>query len=219
MKVYIKKKRINEEDDTTQNVDQQKDNNEKETQQNNTQQQSPAVAELNSLQMQYDAALRTFNETKLRLLAQLRNINTKYNTALSLSMSESAMSNGLLLIDDRYKKKLFENRSRGSEVEELTYLFKISIDRLGDTITKTASIKDLITYARNVKTFLTKSEWNKEIMPKNHWDELSDFIRNKFKNGNNLKLRDSELDKVMENLKELFKKSATFSWIFGKDEE
>lgn len=216
MKVYIKKQRIVEEESDTEKTQQKQQDTQSDSQKpsTNNKEYNDALLKYNGILTKYNELVKTFNAQKETLRNQIIAINgTRFSFPL---IGESYVFDNSY-IEDRYKKKLFEAKTNASQVEELMYLFKIAIDRLGDKATRTASVKELHTYARNVKTFITNKEWNKEINPKNHWDELSEFIRAKL-GGEKLKLRDSELDAIMDNLKDLFKKSSTFSWIFGKEE-
>lgn len=232
MKVYIKKKKMNEDDA------QQTDNTQQQTQQtqtltNNADTRTPEQKQqiINQLTKQIEAIQMQVNTEKKKVtdaqnayskyLEKVRNTVAKYNAQISelggnpVPISESVSF--ISLQDMRFKKKLFETKSVSSQVEEIEALLKIAFERVPD-ISKTPGRTALRTYARNIKTYITNKGWEREIAPKNHWDDLKGMIRGKFESGTTISNSRRELEQVMTNLEDLFKRSSTFSWIFGNAE-
>lgn len=230
-KVYIKKKRINE-DDVPQDNTQTQQTASQANPTNNADSRTPEqkrqiidqlTQQIASIQMQVNSEKKKVTDAQnaySKYLEKVRNTVAKYNAEISalggnpVPISESVSF--IPLYDMRFKKKLFEAKTPVSQVEEIEALLRIAFERVPDN-SYVPGHNILHTYARNIKTYITNSGWDKEISPKNHWDSLEKFIRTKFESGTKISNSKRELDAVLSNTKDLFKKSSTFSWIFGNE--
>ena len=230
-RIFVRrKKEINEEDSVPNNGNGQSTTQpdsqaQQTTQAQNNAQITDAAKQAEIAKLRADAVqlvstyntLRTQEETLKRKLAAT-NAKLLSLNATTITLPESYVGPGVpTLPEHRFKKRLFESRSNDSQVEEIVAIFLIAFQRVPD-ISKTPKRSEVLTYARNTKNFIFRSNWAKEITPKNHWDELSAMIREKFERSReNINLSPRELNAVMDNIKDLFKKSSTFSWIFGNE--
>lgn len=160
---------------------------------------------------------------------RVENMNKRLTSAglptkvLSESYSYEKQYSGFMIGDLRFSKKLFESRKPESLVEELVKLLYSAIQSADASYTPVSyevAQRVLRSRARDIKTFLyNKKDWASEIVPKNHWDELSEYIRNGFKNSNRTEFhyQDNELNRIMDKLEERLRKSDNFFWIFGNE--
>jgi hypothetical protein len=227
-KIYIKRKRINEDDTANNGTDNSQQTQNQQSQQTTQQTQqtankeNPAIEGLkqkgSTLLTQYNTLVNQLNVIKKQITminAQLLALGASAAVTLPESYGGASIPT---LPELRFKKQLFENRSGDSQVEEIAALFLIAFQRANAS--KMPSRSDVLTYARNTKNFIFKSGWARELSPKDHWAELSDMIREKFEHSRgNVNVSKRELDIIMDNIKDLLKKSSTFSWIFGNESD
>ena len=239
-RVYIKRTKINEDDAAAAQQAQQ-------TQQPATDQQATAQndqtagadpnAAFDALQKRVDA-LKKQKEDKINALqVQIDQINKDFDSAmqalrpqvqvLNVALGKAGLPSRTLqegenivpfvsISDIRFGKKLFESVKRDSMVDKIMNLIYSAVE--GAQVSNTPTNPEVFrTYARVINRYITTHKWSEEIVPKNHWDELSEVIKSAFKNGTKFSYTDSELDRIVDKIKDRFSKSDGISWIFGKE--
>lgn len=239
-RVYIKRTKINEDDAAAAQQAQQ-------TQQSATDQQAAVQndqtagadpnAAFDALQKRVDA-LKKQKEDKINALqVQIEQINKDFNSAmqtlrpqvqvLNVALGKAGLPSRTLqegedtvpfvsISDIRFGKKLFESVKRDSMVDKIMNLIYSAVE--GAQVSNTPTNPEVFrTYARVINRYITTHKWSEEIVPKNHWDELSEVVKSAFKNGTKFSYTDSELDRIVDKIKDRFSKSDGISWIFGKE--
>lgn len=239
-KVYIKKSKINEDDAAAQAQAQQAAQTDQPA--DNTQNQQitgdPAKA-FQQLQTLVNN-LKAQRDTKIiALQKQIDQINADYSNAMlthrktaqklnaeltaagqpTCTLQESASvdhSSLPVLSSIKFSRKLFESVKGTSMVDKIMNLLYSAVE--GAQVSNTPTNPEVFrSYARAINRYITTHGWSKDIAPKNHWDELAEYIRSAFKNGTKFSYTDSELDRIVDKIRERFSKSENLSWIFGNE--
>lgn len=240
-RVYIKKIKINEDDaanaQQAQQTQQQATDQQAQTPQNTQTTGGDPNAAFDALQKQVNDLKKQKEDKIAAHQMQIDQINKDFNNImqtkrleaqkLNNALSNAGMPNRTLqeseetvpfvsVSDIRFGKKLFESVKRDSMVDKIMNLIYSAVE--GAQVSNTPTNPEVFrTYARGINRYITTHKWSEDIVPKNHWDELSEVIKSSFKNGTKFSYTDTELDRIVNKIKERFSKSDGISWIFGNE--